>query len=355
MSKELHKDVRSMTQTITDLGLSSTDINGMICSRDATKLSTVIVSDCGDAWSKHTALVEGDNLTPLRTLNNKKAFILPGSSISLDKMKQELGEHKIKVTNKVNEADIFITNHNVHEDTSSVDTLPLRKMMFSIRNGYSITEFDSTEYKCGYINDWMADEQISHVLNDSSMWETLSSSMAYSEYDSLPYDTYVYTGMAIQILDKIRNGAETVYEDRVLCESPNMQPLTEELLETIRSMYNAGDDDKELLVKILPTIQSDVNHHLIWQMCQSISHYRISSRNKDFTHWVNDIRFDWYARLSAEDFITHHDEEGTLTPTGFKYMEPLCRKEIYISNRDLYVFKVEIKPEYRQKYLKIKN
>ena len=355
MSKELHKDVRSMTQTVTNLGLSSTDINGMICSRDASKLSTVIVSDCGDAWERHKDWVTGDSENPLRNMNGKKAFILPGSSISADRMKQELGEHSIKITNKVADADIFITNYHVTENLNHTESLPLRKIMFNINNGYSVTEFEDGETKCENINDWMKQEQISHVINDPGMWERMNSSLSYSEYDSLPYDTYVYTGMALEILDKIRNGAETVYEDRVLRESPNMQPLTDELLETIISMYQAGDDDREMLVKILPTIQSDVNHHLIWKMCQEISHYRISSRNKDFNHWIDDIKFDWYQRLSAEEFIKHHDETEELTSVGFKYMEPLCRKDIYISNRDLYVFRVEIKPEYREKYLKVKN
>ena len=355
MSKELHKDVRSMTQTVTNLGLSSTDINGMICSRDSSKRTTVIVSDCGDAWETHKDWVTGDKETPLRNMNGKKAFILPGSSISADRMKQELGEHSIKITNKVADADVFITNSDAYEELDHNDNLPMRKIMFKVNNGYSITEFETCETLCDAMNDWMEQEQVAHVINDPGMWERLNSSLSYSEYDSLPYDCYVYTGMGLEILEKIRNGAETVHEDRVLRESPNMQPLTDELLETIVAMYRSGDDDKELLVKILPTIQSDVNHHLIWKMCQEISHYRISSRNKDFSHWVDDIRFDWYQRLSAEEFIQTHDENETLTPVGFKYMEPLCRQDIYISNRDLYVFKVEIKPEYREKYLKIKN
>ena len=36
---------------------------------------------------------------------------------------------------------------------------------------------------------------------------------------------------------------------------------------------------------------------------------------------------------------------------SFKYLEPIVRREIRISNRDLYVFGVSVKKEY-QKYLK---
>jgi hypothetical protein len=47
-------------------------------------------------------------------------------------------------------------------------------------------------------------------------------------------------------------------------------------------------------------------------------------------------------------------ENNLLTSRAFRYLEPIVRKEIQIHNRDLYVFKVEVKPEYRE-YLKIKQ
>ena len=86
MSKELHKDVRSMTQIVTDLGLSSTDINGMICSRDSSKRTTVIVSDCGDAWERHKDWVTGDKETPLRNMNFTNLFTMPMRKIKIRKM-----------------------------------------------------------------------------------------------------------------------------------------------------------------------------------------------------------------------------------------------------------------------------
>jgi hypothetical protein len=352
MSKKLHIDVRPMTTIIANLGLTSTDINGMICARNASEVATVIVSDCVDAWTKHTNMIEGDDETPLRNYNKKKAFIMPGSHITADRMKQELREHKITVTNNVSDADIFITNANTFTNTHG-ELLPLRMPMFSIKNGYSITEFEIGQRKCEFINKWMEDNGIGHVLWDSGVAESLSSDLHSSEYDSLPYDTYVYTGLALEILDRLQNGnAETVFEDRVLIESPNMQPLTKDLLDTVLQMYNAGGDDMELLTKILPTIQGDTNHHLIWKMFGTIQEYQFGTRNKDLQHWFRQMDAHSYNRLSPEDFITHYDAIGELTKEGFKYMEPLCRKEIHISNRDLYVFKVEIKPEYREKYLK---
>jgi hypothetical protein len=55
--------------------------------------------------------------------------------------------------------------------------------------------------------------------------------------------------------------------------------------------------------------------------------------------------------MNAENMIEWLDEHELLTTESFRYLEPIVRKEIIIHNRALYVFKVEVKPEYR-KYLK---
>ena len=49
--------------------------------------------------------------------------------------------------------------------------------------------------------------------------------------------------------------------------------------------------------------------------------------------------------------IQHLENNNELNKESFKYLEPIVRKEIRIDNRDLYVFRVEIKPEYK-KFLK---
>ena len=48
------------------------------------------------------------------------------------------------------------------------------------------------------------------------------------------------------------------------------------------------------------------------------------------------------------------DEENFLDEISFRYLERIVRKEITIHNRNLYVFKIQVKPEYR-KYLKTKK
>ena len=45
------------------------------------------------------------------------------------------------------------------------------------------------------------------------------------------------------------------------------------------------------------------------------------------------------------------EEKNLLDAKNFRILEPLCRKEINIHNRNLYNFIVQVKPEYK-KYLK---
>ena len=55
--------------------------------------------------------------------------------------------------------------------------------------------------------------------------------------------------------------------------------------------------------------------------------------------------------MNAEQAIQWFEKEEMLDSRCFRALEVLCRKEIQISNRELYTFKVQVKPEYR-KYMK---
>ena len=63
---------------------------------------------------------------------------------------------------------------------------------------------------------------------------------------------------------------------------------------------------------------------------------------------------DKYSDMVAEEMIIWLKQNNLLTSRAFRYLEPIVRKEISISNRDLYVFKVAVKPEYRE-YLKLEK
>jgi hypothetical protein len=49
------------------------------------------------------------------------------------------------------------------------------------------------------------------------------------------------------------------------------------------------------------------------------------------------------------------EDNKYLNALSFRYLEPIVRREINISNRDLYVFKVSVKKEYQQYLTKNKE
>ena len=54
------------------------------------------------------------------------------------------------------------------------------------------------------------------------------------------------------------------------------------------------------------------------------------------------------SRMNAEQAIKYFEEEGQLDSRCFRALEVKCREQIQISNRELYTFKVQVKPEYRK-------
>jgi ribosomal protein L25 (general stress protein Ctc) len=70
------------------------------------------------------------------------------------------------------------------------------------------------------------------------------------------------------------------------------------------------------------------------------------NRDKDVQYWLEQSNFNKFSRKSAHDMILWLEVNEKLDSISFKYLEPIVRKEIHISNRDLYVFKVQVKPEY---------
>jgi hypothetical protein len=114
-----------------------------------------------------------------------------------------------------------------------------------------------------------------------------------------------------------------------------------------------SNDDLSIAAKIIPTIDYTKNYHLLWQLARDCE-YKIRNnfnRDKDVQYWLSLSSFYKLANLEAEGMIKWLEKQEKLDKISFKYLEPIVRKEITIRNRELYVFKVSVKPEYL-KYLK---
>jgi hypothetical protein len=163
--------------------------------------------------------------------------------------------------------------------------------------------------------------------------------------------------MAICIANLIESGDLQVVEtDTILNQSANRVPMTEELMKDLNKMlngYNTADEELQMAGKIIPTIDPTGEPYLLYKYSKEFLgnlDYKYS-RNKDVIYWLQKHKCGYLSRMSAEDAIKHFEQEGVLDSRCFRALEVECRKEIVISNRELYTFKVQVKPEYR-KYMK---
>ena len=341
-SKNIHEGPYPDAE-LTALGFEDPEVIGMV--QNNLNIADVILSESVAQYDKVKDLLYTETTNDLTTV--KKAFILPMHSVSTDRLKAALKEHKISVTNDYEKADFIIPHLNFYDDYSSIDNIPQTKLMFHLKNGYYCNDHRTcvVDYYMETENNVVLDKR---SLGDKQQWNI--------EYDSLPYDSYIFSNMAISIASLIEAGDLQVIEtDTILNQSANRVPMTEELMQDIEKMVNhyASDEEIQMAGKIIPTIDPTGEPYLLYKYSKEYLgnlDYKYS-RNKDVIYWLQKHSCSYLSRMNAEDAIKHFEQEGILDSRCFRALEVECRKEIIISNRELYTFKVQVKPEYR-KYMK---
>lgn len=341
-SKSVYQDYD--TGALTHYDLAGDPMYGVISGSNVEK---VLVTSDKTTYDHILDTLESVTETDSTFVNKKKAFILPGASVSLDKLKAALKEHKITVTNDYTQADLIITHENLDKRCENGENIPSTKMLVRMWNYEATT---------GVTNGSSGIDSLIRSSNyDVIVTPKITNNVRYYTLDiseSL-YDNWLITGLAVNIAHLIDTGAVgTIDCETVLHASASKVILDEDLLDQIKNMLNSSSEDRELAGSIIPNIDYTKNPHLLWKFSQDCNNITYNfNRNKDVQYWLEKSNFDMYYRNSAEQMILQLEEEGKLTKESFKYLEPIVRKEISIHNRDLYVFKVSVKKEYL-KYLK---
>ena len=342
-SKNIHDGVYP-SQALVNLGFEDAGTVGMV--QNNLDVVDVILSESKAQYDKVKSLLETETTNDLTTV--KKAFILPMADVSTDRLKSALKEHKITVTNDYEKADFIIPHLNFYDSYSQIDNIPQTKMLFHLKNGYYCNDHRTC------VSDYYDDTGNTVILDKRSLGDRYQHNI---DYDSLPYDSFVFSKMAIRIADLVDSGDLQVVEtDTILNQSANRVPMTEELMEDLNKMvssYSASDEELQMAGKIIPTIDPTGEPYLLYKYSKEFLgnlDYKYS-RNKDVIYWLDKHSCSYLSRMTAEEAIKHFEQEGILDSRCFRALEVECRKEIVISNRELYTFKVQVKPEYR-KYMK---
>ncbi len=274
----------------------------------------------------------------------KRAFVLPMHNVSTDRLKASLKEHKISITNDYEKADFIIPHTNFYDSYSSLASIPQTKMMFKISNGYYSNDHREA------VQDYHEKTGNNVLLDKRALGDRYQHNI---DYTSAPYDSFVFSNMALALADLIDAGDLQVIEtDTVLNQSANRTPMTKELMEDIHKMidgYSVSDEEYEMAGKIIPTIDPTGEPYLLYEYSDLLNrnsyHY---NRNKDVMYWLDKHDIYSLSNMNAEEAIQYFEEKGELDSRCFRALEVKCREQIQIHNRELYTFKVQVKPEYRK-------
>jgi hypothetical protein len=340
-SKNVHIGSPSK-ETLEDLGF--TDINDVgFCTNS--EVVDVYLSESQTQWTTIQDLLTTETTSDLTTV--KRAFILPMHNVSTDRLKASLKEHKISVTNDYEKADFIIPHTNFYDSYTNIPNIPQTKLMFKVSNGY-------------YCHDHRPLTQDYHDKTDNDvLLESRSQDTNYQHnmnYESAPFDSFIFSSMSLELASLIQNGEmEVISTDTILNQSANRIPITQQLIDDIAKMadsYSATDDDIEMAGKIIPTIDPAGEPYLLYESATMLDNVSYKfNRNKDVMYWMDKHNIYNLSRKNAEEAIKYFDEKGQLDSRCFKSLEVKCREQIQINNRELYTFKVQVKPEYR-KYMK---
>ena len=272
----------------------------------------------------------------------KRAFVLPRCGVSLDRVKAACKEHGVTITNDYTKADFIISHDDIYDKFENGEKIKTTSMMFRLWN---YEAFDNMGIN--YI-----DTFVHKVIYDAKLIDMGVSSYNLNNGESL-YDEWGISGLAMNLAYLVDLGELTVIDvNDILSASANVTNLTTDMINEISKWLDSYDNDNIAIAgKILPTIDYTKKKHLVWQLAQEIySKTHKFTRDKDVNYWIEQSRLDDFYHMSAQDMILHLEKAEELNKESFKYLEPIVRKEISINNRDLYVFKVSVKKEYK-KYL----
>jgi|TARA_R110000744_G_scaffold195378_1_gene314392 hypothetical protein len=316
-------------------------------------ISTILGTENYTVFSAINDLLITETTKDLSKL--KKAFILPGSSVSADRIKEACKEHSISITNDYETADFIINDGNsAISELGTHSKFSVKSLLHHFNNGYVLDFVPLNIQALGtkfeeYQN--LNSDKVNSVIYDKRTAEYHS--LHSLDYSSAPYDNYLITGLALNLANLIHKKELDVVEvDTILGASNNVQVLTKDLLDTMDNMWKSGSDDKEMLGSLLCTIDYNKTPALMWKLSQIVGNKEYYwSRNKDVKYWYNVSGINELAYFNAEEALKFFISKDVMDKDNFKILEPICRSEIYISNRELYSFTVQVKPEYR-KYLK---
>jgi hypothetical protein len=260
----------------------------------------------------------------IKNYHNKKAFIIPGSTRTAARMLEILKANNITLVNDYKKADFYINNSepNTHFSKNNI--------FFNIgsQQWYSLYNHDYAGTSVRVIGKYV---DVRKLTSPHRNFKRMRG--------------FYIGGLYFNILS---SGKDLVHESSFLDLEGKVE-LTEELSNQIMSMINSNDTSNfSIASKIIPTIDITKNQEVLFEFFEKIKHYTHHfNKDKDCKKWFKESGVNEYNGTN-EDILLKYHSANKLTKEGFKYLEKKCRGDIDICNREIYNFKVNLKPEYKK-------
>lgn len=265
---------------------------------------------------------------------NKKCYIMPGNSVTGQRLAEFLKEYDITITNDSSKADLFIFNKR---KDNIYDPILNKNCSF----------YDTETYF------WYIEHDLKKILKynlESYMRENDISDSRMHAKQTYRWNSII-GGTALNIL---ASGKPIVYEECIRKKIKTFV-LDDESVESFSAMLDTRrDEDLAIVAKIIPTIDVMTNQDKVFKFILDNKYTLCGyfNRDKDVQFWLKDIHAHKFYNSNASYLIRKFHNENILTKEGFKYLEKIARGRIEIHNKEIYSFSVKIKEEYKKYLLK---
>ena len=258
--------------------------------------------------------------------NVKKLYVLRGCSYTRKRIKELASFNNIKIVNDIYKADTVLVPKTVKYRTKELTSKTLYYNNFVKYNSSKLITSDSN---------WF--------INNYSL-NGLGISVSYS----MQLVSYLYLNVQALIAQKKIN---VLVENDLHSNSKHLVAATKDVIDDICSQFS-NKDTRQFAADLAVNLDFTGAEYLKFYFIKKIRYDLWNTgRLFDFNKFLEDNGINRFKDMTAMSVIVYLHNKNLLCKEGFKYLEEIARKGIYIQKGDIYKFNVSFKDEYK-KYLK---
>ena len=204
------------TDALNHFDLASTPLYGVVA---GSIVEDVLVTQDKTTYEEIERILSVPNESDITFKTKKKAFILPKCRVSQDRLKAALKEHGITVTNDYTLADLIIGHEDISHNYENGENILSTIMMCKLWN-YETTNGNTSSGTAMQV-------LLSNHSNPVIVTQKITEAIRYYDLDISTnlYDSWMITGMAINLAYRIHSGLAGVIDPETVLPTTSQSPL----------------------------------------------------------------------------------------------------------------------------------